>query len=163
MLFFFFLTGMQSELQVWQVVLCETMSSSESEVNNWHRRDSLAHNAISVLRGLLLFTRRNIHAIARTSHLKSLDCRFSSFLPIFLSLFTAVLQRCVCAQWFKLQPAAFSQKRSVDRCDFFFLSPTNPTSPQQRGRRLPTHTGMWSKPEMSTSLRQTAAQKFVEI
>lgn len=30
---------MQSELQVWQVALCETMSSSESEVNNWHRRD----------------------------------------------------------------------------------------------------------------------------
>lgn len=51
-------------------------------------------------------------------------CRISSFLPIFLSLCPAVLQRCVCAQRLKLQPAAFSQKRSVDRCDFFFsLSP----------------------------------------
>lgn len=47
---------------------------------------------------------------------------------------------------------------------FFFLSlaPTNPTSAQQRGRRLPTHRGMWSKPEISTSLRQTEARIIAE-
>lgn len=125
---------MQSELQVWQVALCETMSSFESEVNNWHRHDPW-RTMRSLFAGVCCCLRaEKIHPSFCKSHIEFLNCRFSSFIPV--SFTVSINPADMFAQFCKLQPATFCPKRSVEifMWQVWFFSPLHKSQESSAAR-----------------------------
>lgn len=77
---------------------------------------------------VVVYAQEKIHPSSCKGYTESLNCRFSSFLPVSPSLFLQILQKCWFAQFCISCSLRLSVKKGplrflCDRCDFFSPSP----------------------------------------